>query len=180
MSDLEYLKSKLRNIADFPKEGIQFKDINSWLDDPKCIEILIHSLNPQLEENDVTKVACIESRGFVTGSILAWILGTPIALVRKDGKLPGKVVKVSYSKEYGEDVLEIQKGVIQPDDVVVIHDDILATGGTALAAWKLVKRFNPKKIVFAFLLELTGEGLEGRKFLEQNTGCDVISVLSID
>ena len=175
----EFLKSELRNIPDFPKPGIQFKDINSWLEDPECIKLLNAQMCAFIGDKQVSRIACIESRGFILGSIMAWSLGVPVTLIRKEGKLPGSVVKETYEKEYGPDTIEIQEGAIKEGDVVIIHDDILATGGTAYAAWKLVQKFKPAKVIFIFLFELTGEGLEGRKFLEENTDSEVWSVVEV-
>ena len=105
----------------------------------------------------------IESRGFICGSILAFELGAGFVPARKPGKLPAETVKASYSKEYGKDTIEIHKDAITPDDIVVIHDDVLATGGTMAAVYDLVKSMNPKKIYVNFIIELSA--LDGRKAL---------------
>jgi adenine phosphoribosyltransferase len=117
------------------------------------------------KDKGVTKVVGIESRGFIMGAILAKRLGAGLALCRKPGKLPAEVISQSYSKEYGTDTIEIHKDAITEDDVVLIHDDLLATGGTIKAAWDLVKKFNPKKCYMNFIIEIRDEGLHGREFL---------------
>ncbi len=114
-------------------------------------------------DKGVTKVVGIESRGFIGGSILAFELGAGFVPVRKPGKLPADTISTSYDKEYGKDVIEIHRDAITPDDVVVIHDDVLATGGTMAAAYELVKSMNPKKIYINFIIELLD--LKGRENL---------------
>lgn len=158
----QYLCSKLRLVKDFPKEGILFRDISSWLSDPECINIMAEELYEQYADKGITKVVCLESRGFLMGAILAKMLHAGIIMARKPGKLPGVTKSETYSKEYGEDTIEMLEDAITSNDVVLIHDDLLATGGTALAAYKLVSQFHPKKIYMSFLLEITDEGLHGR------------------
>lgn len=125
----------------------------------------------------VTKIVGIESRGFVMASALAIKLNAGVVLCRKPGKLPGETVQESYSKEYGTDTIEIHKDAISENDVVLLHDDLLATGGTMKAAYNLVKKFHPKKIYVNFLIELTHEGMNGRDNFDKDT--EVTSLLEV-
>ena len=117
------------------------------------------------KDKGITKIVGIESRGFIMGAILAKRLGAGLILCRKPGKLPAETFSYTYSKEYGSDTIEIHKDAITEDDVVLIHDDLLATGGTIKAAWELCKLFNPKKCYMNFIIEIRDEGLQGREFL---------------
>ncbi len=160
---MEYIKSKIRDVADFPSKGILFKDLTTAFKDPRALHIIGWDLSQLYRDKGVTKVVGIESRGFIGGSILAFELGAGFIPARKPGKLPADVVTESYQKEYGIDTIEMHKDAITEDDIVVIHDDVLATGGTMAAAYNLVKSFNPKKIYINFIIELSA--LEGRKNL---------------
>ncbi len=171
------LLDNLRNIPDFPKPGIQFKDVSTWFKDLDCLKELSDELYTRYKDKGITKVVGIESRGFVMGAILAARLGAGFVMCRKPGKLPGETIKASYLKEYGEDSIEIHSDAITHEDVVLIHDDLLATGGSMLAAHELVSRFTPKSIHVNFLIELCMEGLEGRKAL--GNGMDVTTLLTI-
>ena len=124
-------------------------------------------------DKGVTKVVGIESRGFIGGSILAFELGAGFVPCRKPGKLPADTIREEYDKEYGKDVIEIHRDAITPDDIVVIHDDVLATGGTMAAAYRLVKSLNPKQIYINFIIELSALG--GRKALPADV--DVSSLI---
>ena len=123
---------------------------------------MLDELEALYKDKGITKIVGIESRGFVMASALAGRLGCGIVLARKPGKLPAKTIKESFSKEYGVDTIEMHIDSITEDDVVLIHDDLLATGGTAMAAYKLVEHFNPKKVYVNFIIEITDEGLHGR------------------
>ena len=123
---------------------------------------MLDELETLYKDKGITKIVGIESRGFVMASALAGRLGCGIVLARKPGKLPSTVVKESFSKEYGIDTIEMHIDSIDENDVVLIHDDLLATGGTAMAAYKLVQHFNPKKVYVNFIIEITDEGLHGR------------------
>ncbi|MDE6126169.1 MAG: adenine phosphoribosyltransferase [Muribaculaceae bacterium] len=160
---MEYIKSRIRDVYDFPKKGIVFKDLTTVFKDPRALHIIGWDLSQLYRDKGVTKVVGIESRGFIGGSILAFELGAGFVPVRKPGKLPADTLTASYDKEYGKDVIEIHRDAITEDDIVVIHDDVLATGGTMAAAVELVKRMNPRKIYVNFIIELTA--LEGRKVL---------------
>lgn len=158
----KFLLDRLRCVQDFPQPGINFRDITSWFIDPECIIMMTADLLTQYADKGITKIVGLESRGFLMGSILSKELHAGFVLARKPGKLPTQTIRESFSKEYGTDSLEIAMDAITPDDVVLIHDDLLATGGTALAALHLVQKFHPKKIYLSFLLELHDEGLHGR------------------
>ena len=152
----------LRCIPDFPKKGINFRDVTTLYKNAECVQIMLDELETLYKDKGITKIVGIESRGFVMASALAGRLGCGIMMARKPGKLPATVVKESFSKEYGVDTIEMHIDSINEDDVVLIHDDLLATGGTAMAAYKLVQHFNPKKVYVNFIIEITDEGLHGR------------------
>lgn len=160
---MEYIKSKVRDVVDFPQKGILFKDLTTAFKDPRALHIIGWDLSQLYRDKGVTKVVGIESRGFIGGSILAFELGAGFVPARKPGKLPADTVSCSYDKEYGKDTIEIHRDAITPDDIVVIHDDVLATGGTMAAVYELVKSLNPKKIYVNFIIELGA--LNGRKAL---------------
>ena len=160
---MEYIKSKIRDVVDFPTKGILFKDLTTAFKDPRALHIIGWDLSQLYRDKGVTKVVGIESRGFIGGSILAFELGAGFVPARKPGKLPADTVKMEYAKEYGTDTIEMHRDAIGPDDVVVIHDDVLATGGTMAACYELVKSMNPKKIYINFIIEL--EALNGRSTL---------------
>ena len=158
--DLERVRRIVRNIPDFPVPGIQFKDLTTAFKDPEALAIMTRAMTEQYCDKGVTKVVGIEARGFIGGAILATQLGAGFVPLRKPGKLPAEVIRKSYAKEYGTDTIEIHKDAITSDDVVVIHDDLLATGGTMLAAYELVKSMNPRKVYISFLCDLAD--LHGR------------------
>ena len=155
---MEYLKSKIRDVIDFPKEGIIFRDLTTMFKDARALHIVGWDLAQLYRDKGVTKVVGIESRGFIGGSILAYEIGAGFVPARKPGKLPADTVSMSYGKEYGTDTIEIHRDAITPDDVVVIHDDLLATGGTMAACYELVKSMNPRKVYINFIVELTALG----------------------
>ena len=162
----ETLIKNLRCIPDFPKKGINFRDVTTLYKNAECMKIMLDEMYELYKDKGITKIVGIESRGFVMASALAARLGCGVVLARKPGKLPATVIKESFTKEYGVDTVEMHIDSIEPDDVVLIHDDLLATGGTAKATWKLVKHFNPKKIYMNFIIELTDEGLHGRDLFD--------------
>lgn len=151
---MEYVKSKVRDVVDFPQKGVVFKDLTTVFKDPRALHIIGFDLSQLYRDKGVTKVVGVESRGFIGGSILAFELGAGFVPARKPGKLPADTVSCSYDKEYGKDTIEIHRDAITPDDIVVIHDDVLATGGTMAAVYELVKSMNPKKIYVNFIIEL--------------------------
>ena len=160
---MEYLKQHIRDVYDFPKPGIIFKDLTTLFKDAEGLRIIGRELAALYRDRGVTKVIGIESRGFIGASILAFEIGAGFVPARKPGKLPADTISVSYDKEYGTDVIEIHRDAITPDDVVVIHDDVLDTGGTMAAVYDLVKSMNPRKIYINFLVEI--EPLGGRAAL---------------
>lgn len=157
---MEYIKRHIRDVQDFPQKGVLFKDLTTAFKDPRALHIIGWDLAQLYRDKGVTKVVGIESRGFIGGSILAFEIGAGFVPVRKPGKLPADTLQASYDKEYGKDVIEIHRDAITPDDIVVLHDDVLATGGTMRAAYDLVKSMNPKKVYVNFIIELTA--LDGR------------------
>lgn len=161
---LEILSKAIRDVPDFPKKGIIFKDITTLLKENELLKIAADLLTERYANQGITKVVGIESRGFILGAILAYNLGAGFVLLRKPGKLPSDCFKIDYELEYGTDSLEIHKDAISKDDIVLLHDDLLATGGSAAAALNLVELMLPKKIMVNFLIELTF--LDGRKKLK--------------
>lgn len=173
----ETLLKNLRNVPDFPIKGIQFKDVSTLYKDPECMQIMVDELYEMYKDKGITKVVGIESRGFVIGAALAYKLNAGFVMCRKPGKLPADTKKVSYKKEYGTDTIEIHTDAITEDDVVLLHDDLLATGGSMAAAYELVKSFNPKKAFINFIIELTIEGLNGRAAFDADT--DITTLIKI-
>ena len=163
------LMSNLICIPDFPQKGINFRDVTTLFKNPECLRIMVDELYEIYKDKGITKIVGIESRGFVIASALAVKLGAGIVLCRKPGKLPAETVSESYEKEYGSDTIEIQKDAITREDVVLMNDDLLATGGTMKAAYNLVKKFNPKNIYVNFIIEITDEGLHGRDLFNEET-----------
>lgn len=163
------LLQNLRCIKDFPVKGINFRDVTTLFKSHECLEIMLDELYEIYKDKGITKIVGIESRGFVMASALAVKLGAGVVLCRKPGKLPAETVQESYSKEYGTDTIEIHKDAIDESDVVLLHDDLLATGGTMKAAYNLVKKFNPKNIYVNFIIEITDEGLHGRDIFDKET-----------
>ncbi len=174
----ELLLANLRNIPDFPIPGIQFKDVSTLFKNPACIKEMADEMEEYYKSKGITKVVGIESRGFVMGAILADRLDAGFVMCRKPGKLPGETKQQAYGKEYGKDIIEIHTDALDENDVVLIQDDLLATGGSAKAAIDLVKAFNVKKIYCNFIIELRCEGLKGREFI--GDAAEIYSLLTID
>ena len=173
----ETLLKNLRNVPDFPIKGIQFKDVSTLFKDAECLRIMVEELYEIYKDKGITKVVGIESRGFVVGAALALRLGAGFVMCRKPGKLPAETRKATYMKEYGKDTIEIHTDAITEDDIVLLHDDLLATGGSMKAAYNLVKEFNPKKVYINFIIELTIEGLNGRA--EFNDDTEITTLIKI-
>lgn len=163
------LVENLRCIPDFPQKGINFRDVTTLFKNPECMQIMLDELYELYKDKGITKIVGIESRGFVMASALAIKLGAGVVLCRKPGKLPAETIQESYSKEYGTDTIEIHKDAINAEDVVLLHDDLLATGGTMKAAYNLVQKFNPKKTCINFIIEIKDEGLHGRDIFDKDT-----------
>lgn len=172
------LLANLRCIPDFPKPGIQFQDVTTLFKDAQCLRIMRDEIVDLYRDKGITKVVGIESRGFMLAGVVASEIGAGVVMCRKPGKLPGETIQESYMKEYGEDTIEIHKDSISPDDIVLIHDDLLATGGSMRAAYDLVKKFNPKKVYINFIIELRIEGLKGRDVFDPDT--EISTLLTID
>ena len=171
------LLENLRCIQDFPKKGINFRDVTTLYKNPECMKIMVDEMYELYKEKGITKIVGIESRGFVMAAALATKLGAGVVLARKPGKLPATVIKESFSKEYGVDTVEMHIDSIDENDVVLIHDDLLATGGTAKATLKLVNHFHPKKVYMNFIIEITDEGLHGRDCLEKDVEVTTLMVI---
>lgn len=154
MTDSELIKT-LRIVPDYPVKGIMFFDVTTLFKDAAAMREVVERIYKLYKDKGITKVAGIESRGFIAGAAVAEKLGAGFVPVRKPGKLPAEAISESYNKEYGTDTIEIHADAISPDDVVLIHDDILATGGTASAAARLVKSFHPKAIYENFIIDIT-------------------------
>lgn len=170
---IEELKGIIRDVPDFPSVGIIFRDLTTMIKNGEALRVTGDALAELYKDKGVTKVVGIESRGFIGGSILADRLGAGFVPARKPGKLPSVTVKASYAKEYGVDTIELHSDAISSEDIVVIHDDLLATGGTMNACCQLVKSMNPKKIYVNFIVELTD--LHGRENLPKDV--EVTSLL---
>ena len=170
------LLDNLRCIPDFPKKGINFRDVTTLYKNAECLQIMLDEMEALYKDKGITKIVGIESRGFIMAAALAARLGCGMVMARKPGKLPSTVIKESFSKEYGVDTIEMHIDSIDENDVVLIHDDLLATGGTAKAAYNLVQHFHPKKVYMNFIIEITDEGLHGR---DEFKGIDLTTLLTI-
>lgn len=162
--DLAELKGKIRNIKDFPAEGILFKDITTLLKDPRAFKYVVDQMAVQYVQSGVELVVAIESRGFIFGGALAHQLGAGFVPVRKLGKLPAKTIEVEYELEYGRDALAVHEDAIKPGQKVVAADDLLATGGTMAATLRLIEQLGGVVVGVAFLIELGF--LKGREKLQ--------------
>jgi len=162
---MDYIRNLIRDVPDFPKKDIVFKDITPVLSDIEAFRIAVKEMVAPYMDHNIDVVVGIESRGFIFGAPIADILDCSFVPVRKPGKLPWKTESVSYELEYGSDKLEIHRDSIEPDLNVLIVDDLLATGGTAEATCKLVSKLKGNIVGFTVLVEL--EFLEGRKRLKQ-------------
>ena len=171
----ETLIKSIREIPDFPIPGILFYDVTTLFKEPEALNELSDTLYEMYKDKGITKVVGIESRGFIMGPVLATRLGAGFVPIRKPGKLPAETIQESYNKEYGTDTIQMHKDAIDENDVVLLHDDLLATGGTMEAACKLVKQMNPKKIMVNFLIEL--KELNGKAVFDKEI--EVESVLSL-
>lgn len=168
----EMLIKSIRNVPNFPIPGIQFKDVTTLFKDAECLRELSDALYEMYKDKGITKVVGIESRGLIMGPVLAIRLGAGFVPIRKPGKLPAETMQETYDKEYGTDTIQIHKDALDENDVVLLHDDLLATGGTMEAAYKLAKKFSPKDIYINFLIEL--EELDGRKVFDKDAKVDAV------
>jgi adenine phosphoribosyltransferase len=149
------LKNCVRVIENYPLDGISFKDITTLLMDPNAFKQVVDEISTFYKNKGITKVVSLEARGFIVGGAVAYCINAGFVPIRKKGKLPSAILSESYELEYGVDSIEIHTDALTEDDVVLIHDDLLATGGTALAAINLVKQMNVKKIYLSFICDLT-------------------------
>jgi adenine phosphoribosyltransferase len=134
------IENKVRTVPDFPKKGIMFRDITTLLKDKEAFNYVVERFYERYKDKQIDKVVSVESRGFIFGSVLAYRLGAGFVPIRKPGKLPAEAIRQEYQLEYGTDSMEIHKDAIQPGEKILIHDDLLATGGTVAAACKLIER----------------------------------------
>ena len=161
---MQRLKDKIRDIPDFPKPGIIFKDITPLVKDPAALRLAVHYLVQPFLGRDITAVAGMEARGFIFGSLVAWELNLPFIPLRKPGKLPYDAQSISYDLEYGSASLEIQTDALNANDRVLLIDDLLATGGTAKASCELIEQLGATVEALGFVIEL--DFINGRKQLE--------------
>lgn len=171
----ETLAKSIREIPNFPIPGILFYDVTTLFKDPATLQELSDILYEMYKDRSITKVVGIESRGFIMGPILATRLGAGFVPIRKPGKLPAETIEESYDKEYGKDTVQMHKDAIGEDDVVLLHDDLLATGGPMEAACKLVKQMHPQKVYVNFIIEL--KELHGKEVFGNDV--DVEAVLTL-
>ena len=171
----ETLIKSIREIPDFPIPGILFYDVTTLFKDPWCLQELSNIMFEMYKDKGITKVVGIESRGFIMGPILATRLNAGFIPIRKPGKLPAEVIEESYDKEYGTDTVQIHKDALDENDVVLLHADLLATGGPMKAACELVKKLKPKKVYVNFIIEL--KDLNGKSVFGDDV--EVESVLTL-
>jgi adenine phosphoribosyltransferase len=169
----ELLLTNLREIPDFPIPGILFYDVTTLFKNAECLNEMLDSLYELYKDKGITKVVGIESRGFILGGALAAKLNAGFVMARKPGKLPAETIEETYAKEYGTDCIQIHKDAISENDIVLLHDDLLATGGTMAAAYRLVEKCGAKKTYINFVIEL--EELNGRKAFPEEV--DVTTLL---
>ena len=169
----ELLLANLREIPDFPIPGILFYDVTTLFKNAECLNEMLDSLYELYKDKGITKVVGIESRGFILGGALAAKLNAGFVMARKPGKLPAETIEETYTKEYGTDCIQIHKDAISENDIVLLHDDLLATGGTMAAAYRLVEKCGAKKTYINFVIEL--EELNGRKAFPEEV--DVTTLL---
>ncbi|MBE9399684.1 adenine phosphoribosyltransferase [Pontibacterium sp. N1Y112] len=149
-----YIKSVMRTIPDWPEPGIQFRDITPLFKDPKALRMIADSFIQRYIDSEITHIASIDARGFLIASIVAYQLNIPLVLVRKKGKLPGETVYEEYKLEYGTASVEMQIDAVTDGDKVLVFDDLIATGGTVLAACSLIKQLGGEVIEAAALIDL--------------------------
>jgi len=166
------LLSKIRNVPNFPRQGIVFRDITTLLKDPKALRKVVDTFYEQYKDKRIDKVVCVESRGFIFGAALAYRLEAGFVPIRKTGKLPARTLREEYTLEYGIDAIEVHADAISRGERVLVHDDLLATGGTVQAACRLLERLGSTISGVCFLIELSF--LDGRSSL---SGYDIFSIL---
>jgi adenine phosphoribosyltransferase len=172
---MDAIKAAIRDIRDFPKPGILFRDITPVLQDPRLFAAVIDALAERYRPMDISKILAMESRGFVFAAPLAFAIGAGFVPLRKRGKLPYRTISESFSLEYGKDALEMHEDALNAGERVIVVDDLLATGGTAAAAVKLVRRMGAEVLEAGFVIELAG--LHGRDRLKD---VSVYSMIQFD
>lgn len=168
----ELLLANLREIPDFPIPGILFYDVTTLFKNAECLQEMLNSLYELYKDKGITKVVGIESRGFILGAALAARLGAGFIMARKPGKLPAETIEETYAKEYGTDCIQIHKDALNENDIVLLHDDLLATGGTMAATYRLVQKCGVKQAYINFVIEL--EDLNGRKAFPDNVAVETL------
>jgi adenine phosphoribosyltransferase len=168
----ELLLANLREIPDFPIPGILFYDVTTLFKNAECLQEMLDTLYETYKNKGITKVVGIESRGFILGGALAARLGAGFIMARKPGKLPAETIEETYAKEYGTDCIQIHKDAINENDVVLLHDDLLATGGTMAATYRLVQKCGAKQAYINFVIEL--EELNGRKAFTESVEVETL------
>jgi adenine phosphoribosyltransferase len=171
------IKSRIRTVPHYPKQGIMFRDITTLLKDPVGFRTAVHELANRYTGVNIDKIAGIESRGFILGAPLAYLLGVGFVPIRKKGKLPSETIGHDYELEYGTDRIEIHTDAIAPGEKVLLVDDLIATGGTAEAAVSLINKIGGEIVECCFVIDLPDLG--GRKRLE-NHGCKVFSLCEFE
>ncbi len=177
VDNFEYVREHVRQVPDFPKKGILFLDVTTLVKDAKAFNMSIDFLYEKFKDANIDYVAGIESRGFIFGAPLACRLNAGFVTIRKPNKLPADTIKETYSLEYGTDTIEMHADAVKAGDRVLVIDDLLATGGTAVAACNLVKKAGAEVAAAAFIIEL--DPLKGREKIEA-AGVDVVSMLNYD
>jgi adenine phosphoribosyltransferase len=162
----ELLLSHIKTIPNFPVPGVMFRDVTTLYQDAECLREMTSVIADIYKDCGITKVVGIESRGFILGASVACALGAGFVPIRKPGKLPREIYSVTYMKEYGPDSIEIHRDALEEGDVVLLHDDLLATGGTTEAALQLIRKFSPKTIYANFIIELAEEFPDSRKRID--------------
>jgi adenine phosphoribosyltransferase len=172
------LRAHVRSVPDYPKPGIVFRDITTLLENPEALRVAADRLADACREKRVKKVAVVESRGFLLGGIIAYLLGAGLVIIRKKGKLPYNTYCVEYALEYGTDSVEVHQDAIRPGERVLLHDDLLATGGTMAAAAELVRKTGGEIVGASFLIELSF--LKGRDALARAGVPEVLSLIDYE
>jgi len=172
---MEEIKKSIRTIPNFPKEGIMFRDITTLLSNPKAFKKTMDYLKVRYKGRKIDKIAGIESRGFIFGGALSYLLGVGFVPIRKKGKLPGETTSVTYDLEYGTDTIEVHTDAIRPGENVLVIDDLIATGGSSKAAVDLVERLGGKVIECAFIVDLPD--LKGK---EKLLGYDIFTMVEFE
>ncbi len=172
-----YVKSVIRSLPDWPEPGVMFRDITPLFKDPKALRMVADAFIQRYMGSDLTHIACIDARGFLIASIMAYQMQKPLVLVRKKGKLPGKTIHQEYELEYGTSAVEMQLDSVGPGDRVLVFDDLIATGGTILAACTLIKKLGAEVTECAALIDLPD--LDGSVRI-QETGIPVYTMLAYE